>query len=570
MPTVSSVIAAALAEQPTLTHCFGVMGNGNAYLLDALADTPVRYVAVRHESAAVAAADAFYRISGRIAVATTTYGPGFSNTLTSLAEAVQARTPLLLVVADQPTGGPRPWDVDQTGIADAVGAPTFTVSAADAGGTTIQALQYAVDYCTAVVLAIPYDLVTAETESPRASSLVYPVPVPPNPAAIQNAAKLLAHADRPLILAGRGAWLAGAGAAIGRLAGRIGALTATTAGAPGVIDPPGADGVGTDLGICGGFAGNESAQLIAAADVVLVAGAGLNPFTMRHQTAFGADATVIQIDVTEQPTHPIVDHYIRADARLATEALLGVLEEQTQPARNWPEQGKLPDRRPDPGTGQAADGRLDPRTIAQQLNDILPADRTVVTDGGHFIGWAPTFWQVRGPNRMIFLGTAYQTIGLGFATDVGAGAAAPDSTIVLTTGDGGALMGLADLESMIRTVASGVIVVWNDGYYGAELHQYGPKGLTQEPMRTGQADFAALGQALGADGAVIAELADLEQLDSWVDAGARGVFVADCRVSPDVEAPYMTTQLALAEASDTESTATHGHNGDGAPRSHTP
>jgi thiamine pyrophosphate-dependent acetolactate synthase large subunit-like protein len=569
MSTVSATIAAALAQQPTLTHCFGVMGNGNAYLLDALADTPVRYVAVRHESATVAAADAFYRISGRVAIATTTYGPGFSNALTSLAEAVQAHTPLLLIVADQPTDGPRPWDVDQTGIADAVGAVTFTVSATDAAATTARALQHAIDHRTAVVLTVPYDLVAAEAQSqPQAGAVVFPESVLPNSEQIRAVAQVLADADRPLILAGRGAWLAGAGAAMGRLAGRIGALTATTAAAPGVIGPPEADGATTDLGISGGFASEKSAELIASADVVLVAGAGLNPFTMRHQTAFGADTTVIQIDLAEHPTHPIVDHYVRADARLATEALLTNLEERKQPARSWPEQAKSLDRRPNAGTGQAADGRLDPRTAAQRLNDILPADRTVVTDGGHFIGWAPTYWQLPGPNRMIFLGTAYQTIGLGFATAVGAGAAAPDSTVVLTTGDGGGLMGLADLETVIRTVSSGVIVVWNDGYYGAELHQYGPKGLTQEPMRTGQADFAALGRALGAEAAVVTDLADLEQLRSWIATGARGVFVADCRVSPKIQAPYMTTQLALAQASDAESSSDRG--GVGEPRSHNP
>jgi thiamine pyrophosphate-dependent acetolactate synthase large subunit-like protein len=111
------------------------MGNGNAYLLDALLHTPVDYVAVRHEVGAVVAADAYFRTSGRIAVATATYGPGFTNTLTGLAEAVQAQTPLLLIVGDQPTSGPRPWDVDQIRIADGLAAPTYTVAAENVAAT---------------------------------------------------------------------------------------------------------------------------------------------------------------------------------------------------------------------------------------------------------------------------------------------------------------------------------------------------------------------------------------------------------------------------------------------------
>jgi thiamine pyrophosphate-dependent acetolactate synthase large subunit-like protein len=179
------------------------------------------------------------------------------------------------------------------------------------------------------------------------------------------------------------------------------------------------------------------------------------------------------------------------------------------------------------------------------LNEILPADRTVVSDGGHFIGWAATYWDIPAPNRLIMVGTHFQSIGLGLPSAVGAGAALPETTIVLTTGDGGALMGLADLDTMIRTVRRGVIVVWNDGYYGAELHQYGSIGLDDRPMQIPQVDFAALGRAMGAEAAEITTIDDLGRLQDWLAKDVDGVFVADCRISPQVRAPYMSTQLAL-------------------------
>ena len=104
--TVSAAIAAELEQHAS--DVFALMGNGNAWFLDAVVRRgAMQLTTVRHEAATVAAADAFFRASGRIAVATTTYGPGYANALTPLAEAAQARIPLVLVAGDQPTTGAR-------------------------------------------------------------------------------------------------------------------------------------------------------------------------------------------------------------------------------------------------------------------------------------------------------------------------------------------------------------------------------------------------------------------------------------------------------------------------------
>ena len=159
MPTVSAHVAITLAQH--VDHVFGVMGNGNAWFLDALErETPATFTAARHEAGAVVAADAYHRASGRLAAATTTYGAGFTNTLTALAEAVQAHVPLVLVVGDEPTSGPRPWDVDQIALASAVGARTYTVGRTDAAATTVIAIEHALTYRVPTVLAIPYDVAT--------------------------------------------------------------------------------------------------------------------------------------------------------------------------------------------------------------------------------------------------------------------------------------------------------------------------------------------------------------------------------------------------------------------------
>jgi thiamine pyrophosphate-dependent acetolactate synthase large subunit-like protein len=528
--TVSASIAAALAEHAT--DVFGVMGNGNAWFLDAVETaTPMSYTAVRHEAAAVAAADAYYRTSGRIAVATTTYGPGYTNALTPLIEAAQARIPLVLVTGAAP-GTPRAWDVDQRALAAATGAHYLEVRADEAGDIAEHAIALARRDRLPVVVAIPYDIATDPAHPALGVGKRLPNDLGPiDSTLVAEAAGILARAERPLILAGRGAWLSGAQDAAAALADELGALTTTSALAMGFFGGP------TALGISGGFASEVTAQHVEQADAVLVLGAGLNQFTTRFGDAFGPAATVIQVDLAEAPTNPRVDLFLRGDAAEVARALHDALPAGRASAWVVPSRDEI--ERRDPGDDLAPDGRLDPRSAMRRLDALLPEDRVIVQDGGHFIGWAPTYLRVPAPDRLVMVGTAFQTIGLGLPSAVGAGAARPESTIVLCSGDGGALMGLADLETVVRTVRHGVIVIFNDAAYGAEVHQYAVRGIDQAPMLIPEADFAAVAAGFGARSAVIRTLADLDALGTWLASGAEGVFLCDLRVSRAVVAPYM-------------------------------
>ncbi|MET4158855.1 thiamine pyrophosphate-binding protein [Agromyces sp. PvR057] len=542
--TVSAHVAAALATH--LDHVFGVMGNGNAYFLDALERaTEVRFTAVRHEAGGVVAADAHFRASGRIAAATATYGAGFTNTLTALAEAAQAHVPLVLVVGDEPTSGPRPWDVDQIALASAVGARTYTVGRTDAAATTILAIEHALSYRVPVVLAIPYDVAVLDAGAVQpAPELRLPTPLAPRgpfaTGVVADIAAALAGASRPFLLAGRGAWLADAGAALGELAEATGAVTASTALGRGVFPDE-----RYDLGVTGGFGAEGAMELVRDADVAVVFGASLNQFTMRFGDLFAPGARVFQVDIAAASTHPHVGGFVRGDAGVVARAIVDELDALDVEASGWRESVDLAVLREQPAVdradGLAEDGRLDPRAVARRIGELLPEDRVVVSDGGHFIGWANMYWPVASPDRMIMVGTAFQSIGLGFASVPGAAAARPESTIVLTTGDGGGLMALADLESAVRTAAGrGIAVVWNDAAYGAEVNLYGLKGLAREPMLIPEVDFAGLAAAVGAEGVVVRGLADLDALARWRErpADERPFLLLDCRISGTVVAPY--------------------------------
>ncbi|UXW86798.1 thiamine pyrophosphate-binding protein [Microbacterium azadirachtae] len=539
MSTVSAHVALTLAQH--IDAVFGVMGNGNAYFLDAIEkQTGAAFTAVRHEQGAVVAADAHYRASGRIAAATSTYGAGFTNTLTALAESVQAHIPLVLVVGDEPTSGPRPWDVDQIALASGVGARTYTVGRADAAATTVIAIEHALTYRVPVVLAIPYDVAALEAgEVPAAPAPRVPAPLAPRgefaEGMLDRIATALRTAERPFLLAGRGAWLAGAGDALGALADATGALTASSALGRGVFPDQ-----RYDLGVTGGFGAEGAMELVRTADVAVVFGASLNQFTMRFGDLFAPGTQVFQIDVAPAATHAHVGGFVRADARLAAEELVARLA--GAPGSGWRESVDVAAARAyETGDPAAPDGRLDPRSTARRIADLLPEDRVVVSDGGHFIGWANMYWPVASPDRMMMIGTAFQAIGQGWPSVVGATRARPEATVVLTSGDGGGLMAIADLESAVRSAGGrGLAVIWNDAAYGAEVNLYGLKGLAREPMLIPQVDFAAFAAAVGAEGVAVRTLADLDRLASWTaeDPATRRFLVLDLRISGDVIAPY--------------------------------
>lgn len=411
------------------------------------------------------------------------------------------------------------------------------------------AIEHALSYRVPTALAIPYDVARLEVGEIPATDGPRPRPAPSRSdaftrGAIEALARDLATAERPLLLAGRGAWLAGAGAALGELARATGALTATTALARGVLPPD-----VPDLGITGGFGAEAAMDLVREADVIVVLGASLNQFTTSFGHLFSPASRIVQVDIAPAATHPHVGGYIRADAREVAEDLTAAVRTLGSAPSSWPQEVDLPALRArDTADELAPDGRLDPRAAAIRIGELLSEDRVVVSDGGHVIGWANMHWPVASPDRMIMAGTAYQSIGLGFPSVPGAIAAKPASTVVLTTGDGGGLMALSDLESAVRTARGhGIAVVWNDNAYSAEVTLYGRLALAEGPMLIPEVDFAGLAESFGAEGVVVRSLADLERLRTWAEepADERPFLLLDLRISGTVVAPYQEEILAI-------------------------
>jgi thiamine pyrophosphate-dependent acetolactate synthase large subunit-like protein len=134
---------------------------------------------------------------------------------------------------------------------------------------------------------------------------------------------------------------------------------------------------------------------------------------------------------------------------------------------------------------------IDPRTLSKAVDAILPADRVVASDSGHFCGWVPRYLRV--PNaRASCLSHSFQSVGLGLPSVIGLAIANPGKLAVLGTGDGGFLMSMADLETAVRLGLRLCILVYNDSSYAAEVHYFRRQGYSVDIVQFPDTDFAAI------------------------------------------------------------------------------
>lgn len=550
MTTLADAVARRLAADG-VRQAFGVVGGGNILAVAGLTARGVRYVAARHEAGAMTMADTYHRTTGDVAVCTTSHGAGLTNTATGLGEAVRHGSGVLLLCGDGPLAGNRRCDLDQAAFAASLGAEAVRVtSPATADAAVAAALGLARERSRPVVLCLPADLLAAEVPEPpdvRGAVLVAPaprVPPPPDETALEEVLDLVAAARRPLVLAGLGAWRAGAGKELLDLAERLGALLATTVMANGLFA-----GSPWSLAICGGFASPTAARLIGEADLVLAFGAGLDPFTVHGGRLLAPDAPVVRVDLVPRAPARTIDVELEADAGAAATALLDGADERGLPVSGW--RAAAADRltrvgwAAHPFTDASTADRIDPRTLTAALSGLLPAERTLVLDGGHFVAWPSMYLSVPDPAAMVFTGAAFQAIGQGFAGAVGAAVGRADRLTVAALGDGGALMGISELEPLVACGTPVLVVVYDDAAYGFEMHMYGPRGADPRTASSpADTDFAGVARALGAEAATVRRTADLDVVRSWTARGRPRALVLDCKVVPDVVAPYLAELVA--------------------------
>jgi thiamine pyrophosphate-dependent acetolactate synthase large subunit-like protein len=439
------------------------------------------------------------------------------------------------------TMGPDYKGFDAQGVLRAAGLRTFlATSAAAARSALADAVAHAMSG-TAAALLLPTNVQHQELTLPAHSAsppaLAARKPAAPRPHAVAAAAELLRGARRPVIVAGRGAHLAGAKEAIEALAERIGALLITTAKGKDMFR-----GHPFNLGILGSFSHSMARRMVDQADCAIVFGAGLNFLTMSFGQSLPA-VPVIQVDANRAHIgrYSHADVAVVGDAKLAAEAILAALppgSNAEQPFRSEEVRRMLA------GYDIGADFQprntprtVDMRSLGAELNKLLPEEKNIVYDAGNFLGILP-YLSVPGPGHFKMT-SEFASIGLGFGTALGVARGRPDIPTVLVIGDGGFLMTMGELETVVREDIPLVIVLMNDCAYGAELHFLRMRGLPEQKSVFPDVDFAPVAAAFGFEARTIRTLDDLAAAAPLLRKPEGPVFL-DCKLNADVAAPFMS------------------------------
>ncbi|MEG1444921.1 MULTISPECIES: thiamine pyrophosphate-binding protein [unclassified Glutamicibacter] len=520
-------------------HAFGVVGSGNFDVTNALIANGVPYTAARHEGGAATMADAYSRTSGQIGVVSVHQGCGLTNAATGIGEAAKSRTPMIVLAAEAaPSAVYSNFAMDQGSFSTSVYAVSERIhSARTAVADTVRAYRRAVNDRRTVVLNLPLNIQGLEApESPVAAEVVPAEPVRPSRAAVRALAVLIENARRPVFVAGRGG--RGAKAEILALARHSGALVATSAVAKGLFNDE-----EFSLGISGGFSSPLAAELIAGADLIVGFGCALNMWTMRHGRLISEGTKVVQVDLEESAlgANRRIDLGVIGDSAQSARDALEYLEAQKMPAREGYRTSAVSQQIAEGANWSqvayrdlSTDDRIDPRTLTKSLDELLPAERIVSVDSGNFMGYPSQFLAVPDEHGFCFT-QAFQAIGLGLYTAIGAALAQPGRLPVLGTGDGGFHMAIAELDTAVRLKLPMVCIVYNDAAYGAEVHHFGDTGTApnMDSVTFPDTDFAAIGRGFGADGITVRKLEDLDAVASWLGSDPTGPLVIDAKIASD-------------------------------------
>ncbi len=540
MATLYEQLAKACVAEGIETF-YALLGDGNMHWATVLQQQPgVRLVHARHEHCAVVMAMGQHSADGKVALASVTCGPGFTQIMTALVSGVRQGTPMVIFAGEAPQAAQyHVQRIDQAPFARACGVPYLQVTHPGAALRTLrEAFHTARHQRIPVVIGIPYDLQTREMPEvayiPSTALGPAAVPLPPDAGQIADLAARLAAARSPLFLAGKGAVLAGAGPLITELADRSGGLLATTQAAKGLFDDH-----DFSLGISGGLGTPLARELWSQCDLVIAFGARMTWFTQDYGKAFH-DAHVAQIDTHPlgfAQTIPVADVHLRADARLAAEALLTALPRRDPaPAglRTPALAAALRQAHVDTEPYLIAPGTLDPRQVIARLQEVLPRDFDLVSGTGQqsYFHTALRGWRAENYHFC----RDFAAVGNGLSYAIGVAAQRGHGRVILFEGDGGLLMNVQELETIGREGIPLLMLISNDGAYGSEIHKLRKDGLSDRATVFGRGDLAATARSFGLRAETITDLDQIAPLMADYAADPRptlwNVMISDQVVNP--------------------------------------
>jgi acetolactate synthase I/II/III large subunit len=450
---------------------FTLVGDHLNEVLAAAARAGIRIVDLRHESGVTHAADAWARLHRGPAMSLVTGGPGHTNSLTGIATAHLAGSPLIAVSGSRATGlADRQafQDIDQVGMArPVVKWAASPPSAAEIPFYLERAYRIANSGRKGTVhLTIPVDLFTGEAAGAARDVSAAPEPAESVPG-IDRAMALLRAAKRPIVIAGSGVWWSGAEDALRRFVERTSIPLYTITMARGAVS----DDHPLAMGYADPALNHAVHTVFREADVFLVIGKRIDyRLGLGGTRVFPAGAKIVQVDVHELEfgTNRRVDEAILCDARVALEAMKAAAGPEPWPAGAWLSRVRGLRREWQERLAQYdGDAPLHPAAFFHALREALPADVLYSWDGGDFAHWGRAILPARQAGGWLRLGPL-GTIGSSLPNALALQLAHPGRPVAAITGDGALGFYLAEMDSAVRHKLPIVLIVGNDAGWGLE------------------------------------------------------------------------------------------------------
>ena len=499
-------------KQEGVKVLFGFPGGAVLNLYDALFHSDIRHILVRHEQAAVHAADGYARATGSVGVCLVTSGPGATNTVTGLATAYMDSIPVIVFSGQVPTmliGNDAFQEADMLGITRSCTKHNYLVKdVRDLARIIREAFHIARTGRPGPILVdIPKDVTSAVIPYVPCRTVEltgYRPTVEGHPVQISRTLDLLRKARRPVLYVGGGVISSGASTELRKLAeGLQIPVTMTLMGLgafPG--DHPLCLGM---LGMHGTCAANLA---ISGADVVVAVGARFDDRVTGRIDAFAKEAKIVHIDIdpTSISKNVAVDIPIVGDAKRVLQQMLhalgksGMRSSRKPPWCDWLAQIEAW-KREKPLTYDRTPGELKPQYVVEKIYEVTRGEALITTEVGQNQMWAVQFYRFKRP-RTLFTSGGLGTMGYGLPAAIGVQIAKPDALVIDIAGDGSIQMNIQELATAVQYRLPVKVAILNNGYLGMvrqwqELF-YGKRYACSD--MSVQPDFVKLAEAYGAVG----------------------------------------------------------------------
>lgn len=444
-------------------YIFGVPGEENMDLLDALLGSSIRFIMTRHEQGAAFMADVYGRLTGKAGVCLATLGPGATNLITGVADANMDRAPLVAITGQ--AGHDRmhkeshqhldivtlfrpvtKWNTSLTipEIIPEAFRKAFKLAQSEKPGATH--------------IEIPEDVARIETDG-QPLLVQWPHPGGAAPEQIEKAARIISEAAHPVVLAGNGVIRRRASEALVRFAKKLNIPVATTFMAKGVIP----DTLPLALGAIGLQTLDYVNVAFAKADVIIAVGYDIVEYAPRSWNP-KRDKKIVHIDMSpaEVDAAYIVEVGVVGDIASSLDSLADkAMPHSAAPDSRFRQllRDELEQGRRDPSFP------LKPQRILADLRSALDDDDIVISDVGAHKVWLARLFPCLQPNTCI-MSNGFAAMGMAVPGAVAAKLVYPNRRVVAVTGDGGFLMNSQELETAARLETPFVVLVFNDRSYG--------------------------------------------------------------------------------------------------------